>query len=101
MHDDRVGRGALEMSRLQPVMNGILAHRWKERSILALALNSQDHHDVGAVDGVLEVFLDSQSAFNQFTEFVRNECSRTTNTDVRAEFREQVNIRTRDSRVQD
>src|SRR5690348_11996976 len=100
MHDDRIGRGALEMSRLQAVVNCILAHRRKERSILALALNSQNHHDVGAFDRVLKIFLDSQSAFDKFSKLVRNESSRSTDTDVRAQLREQVDIRTCDARVE-
>ena len=50
MHDDGVLRRALEMSRLQTVVNGVLAHRRKERRVLSLALNSQDHDDVGVLD---------------------------------------------------
>ena len=44
--------------------------------------------------------LDSQSAFDQLGKLVRHERAWTTDTDVRAEFCEQVDVRTRDARVQ-
>ena len=70
MHDDRVRRGAFEMSRMQTVVNGVLAHRRKERRVLSLALDSQDHHHVRAVDRVFKMFFDAQAAFHQLAELV-------------------------------
>src|SRR5947208_1074853 len=61
MHDNRVRLGAFEVSWLQTVMNCILAHRWKERGILSLALNAQDHHHVSLLDRILKVTLNTQA----------------------------------------
>src|ERR1041385_9383266 len=101
MHHDRVGRSAFEMWRLQAVVNRVLAHRGKERRVLALALDTQNHHDVRTFNRVLEMFLDAQTSFDEFGEVVRHERAWTTDTHVRAELREQVDIRPRDARMQD
>src|SRR6185369_1743537 len=100
MHDDGVGSGTIEMARLQSVVNGILAHRWKEGGILALALNPENHYHVSAFDRVFEMFLDAQTAFDEFREVVRHERARTSDTDCRPELCQQVNVRASHTRMQ-
>src|SRR5688572_4876253 len=101
MHYDHVGRGAFEVPRMQAIVHGVFAHRGKERRVLSLALNSEDHHHVRSVNGIFKMFLDAQSALDEIAEFVWHERAWTTYADIRAELCQQIDIGTRDARVQD
>ena len=63
-------------------------------------MNAQDHHHVRAVDGIFKCFS-TRSPLDELAEFVWYERAWTTDADIRAELCQQVDIRTRDARVQD
>src|SRR5688572_30418010 len=81
MHDDRVRSGAFEMASLQTIMNGVLPHRGKERRVLSLALNAQDHDYVCALERVFETLLNAQAIVDDAGKLMGHEGSWPTNAD--------------------
>ena len=76
MHRDRIGRSQVQMTQLQPVVHGVLAHRGNKSVRLAFALNAQNHHHIGVHQRVFDLSLDAHALFDQRGKLRRHQRSR-------------------------
>ena len=97
MHDHRVGLGPCEPFFVQPEHRRVLADTRKHCLALALVLNAQQIDHVGITNRLLDVVRDAAA---EFFKHPRHERRRTRQRDVRAEFREQPDVRPRHARIQ-
>ena len=82
---------------MKTVVHSVFPHRRKERGVLTFALNSQNHHDIGAFDRVFNLPLNSQAMLDQFAKLARDERSGSGDANGRAQFGQQINVGTRDA----
>src|SRR5687768_5987017 len=97
MKDDRIFVCELKSLVCKTVMDRVFAKRRKVSRVLTLALDAKDHHDVSSFDRVFDFGSYRQSAFDKVLEVLRHESPGARDTNRRAEFCEQMNIRTCDT----
>src|SRR6266576_6901065 len=99
MHHDGVRRSSLKVLWPKTIMYCVLAHRGEKRGVLAFALNSKDHNNVCAFDGMFHTLLNPQPRFYQFAELGRYQRARTSNADCRTQLRQQMDVGSGNARV--
>src|SRR5688572_28761469 len=105
MENDRVLLCEIESIIRQTVMDRIFAQCREVSRILPLALDAQYHHDIGALDGVLDLRDDFQfwildfgfwivrfALIDQMPEVRRHEGSRSGDTDRCPQLCQQMNV---------
>ena len=90
MHHDDVGFRQRQMLQPQAIETEIFARRHR-RFVLPFQLHAQHHDHVGIADRFRH-FVSQPHAGRELLQFARNERRRSAKHDVRAEFREQMNI---------
>src|SRR5262245_48738691 len=101
MHHNGIRRSEFQVVWMKAEVDSVLAQRWKERCVLSFTLDPQNDDYVSSFNGVLNAAFESQPVLDDTGEIRRNKRARTSDTNRRAEFCQQVDIRARDARMKD
>ena len=85
------------MTRMKTIVNCVLTHRGKERCILTLTLNPENHHYVCAFNRILYSLLNSQTLLDKFGKLRWYHRARPGNSDGCPELGKQIDVRSRHS----
>jgi len=97
MHDQRVRLGIGELLLIEPEIMEVFLRRGHERTVHALALEAQHHHDVGIAQALAHV---ARGLDPEALDCGRQQRRRRDHAHPRAQRVEQDDVRARDARVQ-